>query len=241
MKIIFSWDDGAVEDQKLFELHNKHEIPGMFFVPTKNREGRKVISSEIIKHAESKYISFGGHTENHTYLTDISLIQAESEVYLNKEYLENILGHPITNFCLPGGKYNNSIIQLVYKYFKTIRTTDTMCFNYTGGLYKPTFHFYPRGVKSLIGNSLRNCSFKYLAYIGTHFKVSYFDLLETIMEKEVNSKDKNNVVMIWGHSWELEKYDLWDTLEKLMKHSFVKKYTVEYEDILNERSFDKKQ
>lgn len=30
MKIIFSWDDGALEDQKLFELHEKYKIPGMF-------------------------------------------------------------------------------------------------------------------------------------------------------------------------------------------------------------------
>lgn len=30
MKIAFSWDDGALEDRKLFELHEKYEIPGMF-------------------------------------------------------------------------------------------------------------------------------------------------------------------------------------------------------------------
>lgn len=36
MKISFSWDDGTLEDQKLFELHEKYRIPGMFFVPTRN-------------------------------------------------------------------------------------------------------------------------------------------------------------------------------------------------------------
>ena len=49
MKIIFSWDDGALEDQKLFELHEKYKIPGMFFVPTFNREGRKVLTKEMIR------------------------------------------------------------------------------------------------------------------------------------------------------------------------------------------------
>ena len=67
MKLAFSWDDGALEDQKLFELHEKYQIPGMFFVPTKNREGREVLSPNIIKRAESQYVSFGGHTDNHTY------------------------------------------------------------------------------------------------------------------------------------------------------------------------------
>ena len=39
MRVIFSWDDGAPQDKKMYELHEKYKIPGMFFVPTKNREG----------------------------------------------------------------------------------------------------------------------------------------------------------------------------------------------------------
>ena len=103
MKIIFSWDDGALEDQKLFELHEKYKIPGMFFVPTFNREGRKVLTKEMIRSSESEYVQFGGHTQNHTYLTSIPLEDVEEEVLLNKNYLQECLGHEIKHFCLPGG------------------------------------------------------------------------------------------------------------------------------------------
>ena len=49
MKIVFTWDDGALEDLKLFELHRKYNIPGMFFVPNFNKEGREVLTPEMIR------------------------------------------------------------------------------------------------------------------------------------------------------------------------------------------------
>ena len=29
MRITFCWDDGALQDQKLFALHEKYALPGM--------------------------------------------------------------------------------------------------------------------------------------------------------------------------------------------------------------------
>lgn len=215
MKIAFSWDDGALEDRKLFELHEKYEIPGMFFVPTKNREGRNVLTSQMIRDAESKYVEFGGHTQNHTYLTSIPLENVENEVVLNKKYLEDCLGHEINDFCLPGGKYSDDVLEIVYKHFKTVRTADIMNFKYSGGPLKPAIHFYPRGVKSLLGNACRHNSYREMIYVVTHMNKGDFELMDGIIEKE--KKKDDSVAMIWGHSWELEQYQLWDKLEHFMK------------------------
>lgn len=217
MKIAFSWDDGALEDNKLFCLHEKYEIPGMFFVPTKNREGRAVLSAEMIKNAESEFVHFGGHTENHVYLTELSLNDVRQEVANNKVFLEDVLGHEITDFCLPGGRYTKKILAVVSDYYSTIRTADTMNFTYNGGPLKPAIHFYPRGIKSLIGNSVRHQSFGELVYILRHVNMEYFEMLKGMINYERNYND--HVVMIWGHSWEIEKYDLWDELEDLMKYA----------------------
>ena len=214
MKLAFSWDDGALEDQKLFELHEKYQIPGMFFVPTKNREGREVLSPNIIKRAESQYVSFGGHTENHTYLTTIPLQEVEEEVLNNKKYLEDILGHEILDFCLPGGKYTPEINELVFKHYRTIRTADTMNFLYNGGsILKPSFHVYRCGLKSMLGNALRHNSFDELAYIIAHPLHGDFRLIREIIERK--RKKSQATIMIWGHSWEIEKYQLWRELEEI--------------------------
>ena len=228
MKIAFSWDDGALEDQKLFELHEKYEIPGMFFVPTRNREGREVLTTEMMRIAESCYIRFGGHTENHTYLTSVPLNEVEKEVLLNKVYLENTLGHEIEDFCLPGGKYTPEILEIVSRHYKTIRTADTMNFKYTGGELKPAVHFYPRGSKSLLGNAIKNQSILQGVYIALHYKMNYFELISNLIRNEQSKED--SVVMVWGHSWELEKMQLWNELEKLMQQDFVRTNAVCYQE-----------
>lgn len=228
MRLAYSWDDGALEDQKLFDLHEKYEIPAKFFVPTRNREGRDVLTPIMIRNAESKYISFGGHTENHTYLTSIPIEKVDQEVLRNRQYLEDTLGHQILDFCLPGGKYNEEVLQIVFKHYKTIRTADTMNFRCTGNILKPSIHVYSRGRKSLLGNAVRHHSFVELAYIATHLTKSYFELIQKIIEFE--NRKKESTVMIWGHSWELEKYNLWDELENLLR--ITKEYgVVDYANI----------
>lgn len=233
LKLCFSWDDGALEDQKLFELHNKYKIPGMFFVPSKNREGLEVLTPSMIRSAESNYVTFGGHTENHTYLTEVPLAKAEEEVALNKSYLENVLGHQIEHFCLPGGHYNADVLNMVYKHYRTIRTADTMNFYYNGGPLKPTIHFYPRGKKSLLGNAIRNKSYRQAMLVLTHFSMDYFQLATYLAKSQIY--DSNSVVMIWGHSWELEKYQLWSQLENLMALDFVRETSVRYEKMFELR------
>lgn len=218
MRIAFSWDDGALEDIKLFELHRKYQIPGIFFLPTENSEGRKVLTADMIRNNADEFVSFGAHTRNHTYLTDIPIEEVEREITDNKKYLEDILQRDIKDFCFPGGKYNEDILKIVYKHFKTLRTADTMCFRKPeDGLLKPSFHFYPRGVKSLLGNGFRNKSFAETICVMKNCKRNYFDIMQKVMEVEV-TRDK--CVMIWGHSWEIDAMGLWGILEDLFR--FIK-------------------
>ena len=233
MRVIFSWDDGAPQDKKMYELHEKYKIPGMFFVPTKNREGRDVISSNEMKNAESSYVSFGGHTENHVYLTELSIDDVEKEIVNNKKYLEDLLGHEILHFCFPGGQYTDEIMNIASKYYKTLRTADTMNFAAKHGiLLKPAFHFYPRGYKSLIGNGIRQKSVKQTFNIALLVRCDYFDTIKKMIKNQSNS---DSDIMIWGHSWEIEELNLWNKLEDLfvfLKENFYY-CCCKYDDLLN--------
>lgn len=219
MKIAFTWDDGALEDLRLMELHRKYGLPGMFFVPNRNSEGRNVLLPRQIKDNASRLINFGGHTENHIYLTKIPLKQAEREVVRNKYYLEDILGKEAEHFCLPGGAYTDEILEMVYRHYKTIRTADTMNFTCSERLCKPSFHVYPRGLISLAGNAVRNGSAAEGLYVLTHFRMNYFQAVRQLISR---SAGRDKKIVIWGHSWELEKENLWGWLEEVMQEICTK-------------------
>ncbi len=230
MKIVFTWDDGALEDLKLFELHRKYNIPGMFFVPNYNKEGREVLFPEMIKENCSELISFGGHTVTHSYLPTIPKEKLDSELRDNRDSLAGLTGELIEHFCLPGGKYDEELLKTAFKYFKTVRTADTMNFKHKGVLCKPAFHFYPRGKKSLLVNAIRNKNIKGFWDVVTNIDKSYFELFYKLLEK---NKHSDSVFVIWGHSWEIEELNLWTELENLMKHlsENYSEFCVKYDEI----------
>lgn len=213
VKITFSWDDGAREDLKLAELSNKYAVPGMFFIPEFNSE-RRVMDSNLIKELHSDGFLIGAHTRSHVYLTKIDPGLIYDEVFQGKRFLENLLNIRIQHFCLPGGFYNSQILSISKQLFESIRSADTCYAKASFDLIKPTFHFFDRGLKSLIGNSLRGDK-RILKYIlQSKYRDNYFELVKDIIEKMHNSNDEFNV-MIWGHSWEIQEFSLWQKLEDL--------------------------
>jgi peptidoglycan/xylan/chitin deacetylase (PgdA/CDA1 family) len=212
IKIAFSWDDGAVEDLKLMDLSLNYNIPGIFFIPSTNKE-RGVMSAENIKTLSDNNFEIGAHTYSHTYLTKISNEKANDELRSGKDYLEQILGKEVPHFCFPGGKYNIGLVETSKKYFKSARTADTGALIQADSfLIKPTFHFYDRGRISLIYNSLKNRS-PVLKFSMTNLKMSdYFGLIKVIINRLSDTPDFHNII-VWGHSWEIEEYSLWVKLK----------------------------
>lgn len=215
IKIAFSWDDGAVEDMKLAKLSEKYNIPGMFFIPQSNPE-RAVIGTNEITDLLKLGFEVGAHTKSHHYLTEIDKNKIFDEIKIGKNYLEEVTGKQIKHFCLPGGRYNNYILDISRQLFQTTRTADTCAVTFDKFLVKPTFHFCNRGIKSLIFNSLKN-DFRILKYILKNKKLTYFDLLKGFIDYS-ESTEEDLYIMFWGHSWEIEQFGLWKELEYLFLH-----------------------
>ena len=222
LKLSFSWDDGAPEDLKLVRLCEKYAIPSTLFIPNENREGLKVLSADEILSVHSELTTIGAHTQHHTYLTELPLSDVYIEVVNNKKFLEDMLGHTVSDFSFPGGKYNKSILATIKNEFKTFRTADTMCTRVHRDVIRPTFHFYPRGKKSLLLNAIRqkDASFSLCSKRMSETD-NYFELLRMLMTSMADSK-KEFFVHIWGHSWEIEHFCLWQELETML--SWVRRY-----------------
>ncbi len=104
-----SWDDGQKTDLKLAKFLTKYGIKGTFYIT-------KSYGSPLEKHdvAEiDREHEIGGHTLSHLNLPSIPIAEAEREIKGSKIYSEDIVGHSISMFCYPYGKYNKNIKKIV--------------------------------------------------------------------------------------------------------------------------------
>lgn len=210
--IAFSWDDGAVEDLKLMDLSLNYKVPGLFFIPATNTE-RKVLSGENIKKIDNNGFEIGAHTYSHKYLSKLSLNEAQLEIVSGKDYLEQLLGKEVYHFCFPGGMYNSELINMTRRYFSSARTADTgALLGKDSFLIRPAIHFYDRGKLSLLYNSVKNMSLVCPAILKNLSEDRYFDLLKKIIEGLNNYRGTHRMI-VWGHSWEIEQFSLWDDLD----------------------------
>jgi len=215
--VLTSWDDGHSCDLRVAEMLAKYGLAGTFFVPVENREGLPVMNGAEIRELDRNF-EIGGHTLTHRYLRRIGLHEQRHEIVEGKRVIEDTVGHAIEGFCFPGGRFDAGVVREVQDAgFRYARTTENLMFKLGGDHWRlpTTLQFYPHGPEVLVKNALR------------YPKASKFRLvLERVRERDF-SKFVENLAMlcarsgqifhIWGHSWELEKEQLWPSLDVFLR------------------------
>ena len=232
MKLFFTFDDGHPDDFRLIKLFEKYNLPVMLFIPRYNNENF-VISKEDIKNIKSDIIEIGSHTYNHRRLNIIDKEDIYFELYNGKKYLEDILSEPIDHFCFPGGQYNKISMNMAIDLFSTIRTAETMCLNHNKPIINTFFHFYNRKKKSLVFNTFKNHSCNSRILNSLYYSKSYFDFLKKYITYS-SSEYINDELVIWGHSWEISKFNLWQELDDFLNFISInhKSKVYKYSDII---------
>ena len=188
MRIITSWDDGRKQDMRLAKLLLKYKMPAIFFI-----SGDTELSIDEIREL-AKSFRIGGHTKTHPH--DMKQLDAEELKYIiqrNKEDLEAIIRREITDFAYPKGRYDERVIEAVKEAgFKTARTT---VIGYTVAKLGPyrlptTAHVYPN-----------------------HKEYGDKGWAKYAWSKITEGGD---FVHIWGHSWEIDKFGMWEELETFL-------------------------
>jgi len=195
VKILTSWDDGNKLDMKLAELLKKYELPAIFFIPN----SCELDDHEIID--LSKSFTIGGHTFSHPNdMKTLSNTDALKELTENKNWLEWMIGRTINWFCYPSGRYSESTIQVVKMAgFKYARTTLVGNVTIADNPYRvaTSVHAYPHR-KEYNGQN-------WLEYAKERFD-------------EAEDLGGQGLFHVWGHSWEVDKFNLWVELEELFKY-----------------------
>ncbi len=218
MAVTTSWDDGCLEDMKMVHLLNKYGLKGTFYIPVKNRE-RPVIDPAGIKEIAQGF-EIGSHTFHHQVLPGLSQKEMRQEIMEGKDWLEQLLGHGVTSFCYPRGRFSRKTTRAVKeagiclarttRAFHYVGSNNRLCINTSVQAFPQTPLIHLRhGIKELNIKGV----FTYITRLKMtrdweHLARMTFDL----------ASDSGGVWHLWGHSWEIQAFDLWKPLEGIFEY-----------------------
>ena len=216
MKLITtSWDDGYPADIRLAELLGKYGMKGTFYIPRNNEEHKVMNENEIYE--LSKDFEIGGHTLNHKNLNKLNEKEIEYEVRGCFDWLKKMLSSDPVSFCPPYGKYSNESYSMITRAgFKVIRTTELLSPYLKYNIVPTTLQVFEHSRFTYLRHLLKRGNMPNLAlWAKSGCSADIFRLLDHYMNYiELNG----GCLHLWGHSWEIDEYDLWNKLELIFKH-----------------------
>ena len=172
----------------------------------------------------------GAHTINHPKLAYKSYEEQRSEIIDGKKYLENILSKEILMFAYPNGSYNSKTIDLVKEagyigargvlrrsfdlgdVFEMEISLHVYPFPFLKKTKEYSFSFWLKSILKPL-KERRTEILKYGLSINSYF--SWYNFSRNMFNKFC---EQGGIFHIFGHSWEIEKFRMWDNLEKFLKY-----------------------
>jgi len=213
-----SWDDGHPLDLKLASLLTKYRLQGTFYIPTRFPYFNVIDDCDLRRLSEK--FEIGAHTLSHVKLTSISISEAKREIVSNKKMLEEIIGKKVKMFAYPQGRYNEEVINLVKILdFYGARTVEDFKINLSDPFRMGvTLQVRPYGRKELIKKLLEVENLRMKLFLLRHLPIflnSWEDLAFSLFDYVYRN---GGIFHIWGHSWEIDKFKMWDSLEFFLSY-----------------------
>ena len=202
--VTFSYDDGVIQDIKLIEILDRYNLKCTFNLNsgTLGNKGTlvrnnvtvpfdKVDAGKIEEIYRNHEVAV--HTVNHPDLTQLSVDEIVYEVEQDREKLSELSGQQVIGMAYPGGTADSRVADIIrnrtnISYARTIKPTHSFEKQDNLLFFNPTVH----GIREKL----------------------LFDLAEQFL----NDTSQNELLFyIWGHAFEFDAYDLWDTFERFCK------------------------
>ncbi len=225
LKVTTSWDDGDAFDEKLATLLDQYEIRGTFYIAKAYRVAR--LTDAVIQQLSQRH-EIGAHTLSHPNLPICSREEKRREILGSKQWLEQLLGKQIPLFCYPAGYQDAETEEIVRSVgFHGARTTiQGFISNAQNPFQMPTtVQVYPMPYRKMGAQSYywrhlldpfheRSSAFRAMGVSWWAFR-SWEALAKATFEVALQ---RGQVFHLWGHSWEIEKYGMWEELERVLAY-----------------------
>jgi peptidoglycan-N-acetylglucosamine deacetylase len=224
MKIVFttSWDDGHHSDKRLSDLLNRYGVRGTFYVA---RDTIDRLSEEEIKILSNQQ-EVGAHTLTHRNLSELDINEVGKEIGGSKKWLEELIAQPVKMFCYPRGNYNDQVKESVQVAgFIGARTVKPAIGPGADNFALPvTLQVYPFPWRMKDDKHLHLSRHLFEPMFGNFGQIKNLSLpisswknWNALAENILMSPQNGGYFHLWGHSWEIDKYNFWKKLENFLQ------------------------
>jgi len=214
--ITTSWDDGHPLDLRIASLLARHGLRGTFYLPLRAVADR-LLSPVEIRELHAMGMEIGSHTVTHPVLTRLPRRELDRELRDSRRILEDLLGTPVTSFCYPGGKFNRTVARrAALAGYHVCRTTIGF---QTSARFDPvrmpvSMQLFPHTASTHYRHALRYGNWRGVwKWRRSLAGETDTERLASAIASEVAAR--GGVFHLWGHSWEIERFALWNKLERI--------------------------
>ncbi|MCR5627462.1 MAG: polysaccharide deacetylase family protein [Lachnospiraceae bacterium] len=197
--LTMSYDDGKLQDKKLIEIFDANGIKGTFNLnsglldkPAPQNGYSRIPSSEIMEVYRDHEVA--AHTYSHPTLERCPLSEVAWEIMEDRKKLEEITGRLVRGNAYPNGSYSEEIKvlfrQLGIDYARVVEAVPDFKLPRDPYEWHPTAH---------------------------HNDPKLMDKAEFFVG--FNKKQYLKLMYIWGHSYEFDKDDNWEVMERFCKYA----------------------
>jgi peptidoglycan/xylan/chitin deacetylase (PgdA/CDA1 family) len=108
--VVLSFDDGYADFYTTaLPILRSHGFKAVAYIVSGFVGWPGYMTRDQIREADRSGIEIGSHTVSHPNLARMSLDSVRAQLAGSKLYLEELIGHPVTSFCYPSGKFTSGV------------------------------------------------------------------------------------------------------------------------------------
>jgi peptidoglycan/xylan/chitin deacetylase (PgdA/CDA1 family) len=109
--VVLTFDDGYIDFfTTAFPVLMDHGFKAVSYVVPGFLNGPRYMTTDEVRAINTGGIEVAAHTMHHVDLTKASAAQMALEIQGSRNVLEQIVGHPVLDFCYPSGKYDAAVL-----------------------------------------------------------------------------------------------------------------------------------